>query len=260
MSTKRSLPTVTLAAVTSVDLYETVRAMCYSMREIEFGDAVLISHKKPWYLPKSIRFARIDRLDGIDAFNHACVYRLKDYIRTEHMLLVHADGFVVHPECWDDRFLQYDYIGSPWPLPENDYAYRDASGEICRVGNSVSLRSKRLLSYPAEHDLPWERDRDGFYNEDIFLCCTHKKEMEEAGLSWAPFETALSFGREKPLPENAGRATFVFHKWWGENAGYPRFRAPHKRIKDAVRPLLFWRRSRKWREEHGFCDEGEKEA
>ena len=54
-----------------------------------------------------------ERLDGIDAFNHACVYRLREYVKTEHLLLVHADGFVVHPECWDDRFLDYDYIGSP---------------------------------------------------------------------------------------------------------------------------------------------------
>lgn len=239
---KLQLKQVTLAALTSVNVYETVRAMAYSMRGIDFGDAVFISDRKPWYLPKKIRFAQIDRLNGIDDFNYACVYRLQEYIHTDHMLLVHADGFVVHPECWDDRFLAYDYIGSPWPLPENDHAYRDAEGTICRVGNSVSLRSRRLLAYPAEHDLPWERDADGFYNEDIFLCCTHRREMEEAGLSWAPFELALLFGREKPLPENAGKDTFVFHKWWGENDRYPRFRAPYKRIKDILRPLLFWRR------------------
>ena len=249
---KRQLPTVTLAALTSVNVYETVRAMAYSMREIDFGDAVFISDRRPWYLPRGIRFAQIERLDGIDAFNHACVYRLREYVNTEYLLLVHADGFVVHPECWDDRFLDYDYIGSPWPLPENDYAYRDAAGELSRVGNSVSIRSKRLLDYPSEHNLPWERDADGYYNEDIFLCCTHKKEMEAAGLRWAPFEVALDFGREKPLPENAGRDTFIFHKWWGENEKYPQFRAPYKRMKDCVRPLLFWRRTERWRKAHGM--------
>ncbi|MCR5675163.1 MAG: hypothetical protein K6G16_05565 [Lachnospiraceae bacterium] len=243
--------------MTSVDLYETVRALAYSMRGITFGDVMLISDRKPWYLPRRIRFAQIEPLDDIDKFNYNIAFRLKDYIKTDFVLLVHADGFVVHPSCWDERFLDYDYIGSPWPLPENDHAYRDADGNICRVGNSVSLRSRRLLEYPAAHDLPWERDADGFYNEDIFLCCTHKREMEAAGLNWAPFELALAFGREKPLPENAGRETFVFHKWWGENETQPRFRAPYKRIKDGIRPLLFWRRTAKWREAHGMSGEVE---
>ncbi len=253
---KRQLPRVTLAAVTSVNLYETVQAMRYSMRGIDFGDAVLISDQKPWYLPRNIRFAEIDPLDSIDRFNYDLVYRLKDYIRTDYVLLVHADGFVVHPECWDDRFLDYDYIGSPWPLPENDISYRDAAGRICRVGNSVSIRSRRLLEYPSEHQLPWEPVWDGSYNEDAYLCCLFKNEMEAAGLKWAPFELALRFGREHPLPENAGMDTFVFHKWWGENRDYPKFRAPARRFReDFIRPLLFWRRSAKWRAAHGFQDE-----
>ena len=253
---KLKLPTVTLAAMTSVNIYETVRAMAYSMRDIEFGDAVFISHKRPFYLPRGVRFGKIDRLNDIDAFNHACVYKLQDYVKTDYMLLVHADGFVVHPECWEDEFLKYDYIGSPWPVGENDAAYTDASGRLCRVGNSVSVRSKRLLEYPSKHDLPWERDREGFYNEDTFLCVRHRAEMESEGLKWAPFETALRFGREKPLPENEGLDTFIFHKWWGENEKYPQFRSPYKRFKDCVRPLLFWRRTRSWRDAHGFEDEG----
>ncbi|MCR5177578.1 MAG: hypothetical protein K6C95_01190 [Lachnospiraceae bacterium] len=242
--------------MTSVNVYETVRAMAYSMRDIEFGDAVFISHKRPFYLPRGVRFGKIDRLNDIDAFNHACVYKLQDYVKTDYMLLVHADGFVVHPECWEDEFLKYDYIGSPWPVGENDAAYTDASGRLCRVGNSVSVRSKRLLEYPSKHDLPWERDREGFYNEDTFLCVRHRAEMESEGLKWAPFEMALRFGREKPLPENEGLDTFIFHKWWGENEKYPQFRSPYKRFKDCVRPLLFWRRTRSWRDAHGFEDEG----
>ncbi|WP_242835476.1 DUF5672 family protein [Butyrivibrio sp. AC2005] len=247
---KIKLPNVTIAAMTSVDVYETVEAMKYSMRDIEFGDAVLITDKKPFYLPKNIRFSYTTKLDDIDKFNYKMVYELGRHIKTEFVLIVHADGFVIHPENWSDEFLQYDYIGSPWPLPKNDYAYRDRNGEICRVGNSVSIRSKRLLEYPVEHHLPWEKVYDGFYNEDIFLCCYCKNEMEEHGLRWAPIETAVKFGREHPLPENKGIEPFVFHKWWGENKNYPRFYSPKKRFKRAVRPLLFWRKSEKWKREH----------
>ena len=249
---KIRLPNVTLVAMTSVNVYETVRAMKYSMRGIEFGDAVLVSDKRPFYLPKDIRFSRTTRLDCIDAFNYKMVYELKDHIKTDFCLLVHADGFVIHPENWSDEFLKYDYVGSPWPLPKNDYAYRDSKGNICRVGNSVSLRSKRLLEFPSEHNLKWERVDDGFYNEDIFICCHSKNIMEEYGLKWAPFELAIRFGREHPLAENRGIEPFIFHKWWGENVGYPRFYSPWKRFKMAVRPLLFWRRTDKWKSEHGI--------
>ena len=249
---KLQLPRVTLVAMTSVNVYETVQAMKYSMRGIEFGDAVLVTDKKPWYLPKGIRYSHTSKLDSIDKFNYKMVYELKDHIRTDFCLVVHADGFVIHPEKWRDEFLEYDYIGSPWPLPKNDYAYRDSKGQICRVGNSVSLRSKRLLEYPAAHDLKWEKVFDGFYNEDIFLCCYHKNAMEAEGMRWAEFDTALQFGREHPLPENKGIEPFVFHKWWGENSGYPRFYSPKKRIKMAIRPLLFWRKTDKWKREHGI--------
>ena len=62
------------------------------------------------------------------------------------------DGFVVHPECWRDEFLNYDYIGSPWPLPKpgTKHCYHDIHGNLCRVGNSVSIRSKRLMDFPRQ--------------------------------------------------------------------------------------------------------------
>ena len=255
MKEKLKLPRVTLVAMTSVNIYETVQAMKYSMRDIEFGDAVLITDKKPWYLPREIRFSYTTKLDSIDKFNYKMVYELKDHINTDFCLVVHADGFVIHPENWKEEFLEYDYIGSPWPMPQNDYAYRDSKGNICRVGNSVSLRSKRLLDYPSDKNLPWEKVYDDMYNEDVFLCCTHKNEMEDAGMKWAPIEVAVQFAREHPLPENKGIEPFAFHKWWGENAGYPRFYSPAKRIKMAVRPLLFWRNNDAWRAKHNVTKE-----
>ena len=154
MSERLQLPNVTLAAMSSVNLYETIKAMEYSMRQIDFGDVVLITHRKPLTLPAGIRYSHTSKLDHIDKFNYKMIYELGEHIHTDYVLLVHADGFVVHPESWREEFLAYDYIGSPWPLPENDHSYRDAKGRICRVGNSVSIRSRRLLDFPKQADLP----------------------------------------------------------------------------------------------------------
>lgn len=241
------LPNVTLAVMTSVKLYEAIKALQYSMQGIEFGEVVLITHRKPWNLPKGITYKQTSKISNIDQFNYKTVYELTDYIDTDYVLLIHADGFVVYPSQWRPEFLDYDYIGSPWPLPTAEHStYYDADGNLCRVGNSVSIRSKKLLDFPREAKLEWRPAADGFYNEDIFLCCMNKHLLEAAGMKIAPIEVARYFGHEHTLPETEGIDPFVFHKWWGQNANYPRFENPWSRCwhkcKDVIRPLLFWRK------------------
>ena len=243
---KLQLPQVTLIAVTSVKIYETIRALTYSMRGIDFGEVVLVTHKKPFGLPKGITYKHTDRLTDIDRFNYLIAYELGSYVNTDYVILVHYDGFIVHPEMWRKEFLDYDYIGSPWPLPTAEHStYYDANGNICRVGNSVSLRSRRFLNYPKEAGFEWKPAADGFYNEDIFLCCMNKVKFEEAGMRFAPIEVATLFGREHTIPETEGVTPFLFHKWWGENRDFPKFENPLTKlwltIKAIRRRLMFWR-------------------
>ena len=70
---KLKLPQVTLVAMTSVNVKETIQAMVYSIRGIEFGDAVIITQKKPHGLPKAIRYSHTDELKSIDDFNYKMV-------------------------------------------------------------------------------------------------------------------------------------------------------------------------------------------
>ena len=228
---KLQLPMVTLVAMTSVNVGATIRAMQYSRRGIDFGDCVLITDRKPRMLPRGIRYAHIDRLKSIDDFNYHMVYDLGDYIRTDFCCIVHADGFVVHPECWQDAFLEYDYIGAPWPLPpEGDTTtYRDRDGQICRVGNSVGIRSKRLLDFPKAAQIPWEGEYAYgrmWYHEDGFLCCKIRHLLEAEGMRIAPLSVARYFAHEHMIPEVEGITPFAFHKWEGTNADYPNFIRP----------------------------------
>lgn len=238
------LPQVTLAAMSSVDIPETVRALQYSMRGIEFGDVVLITDKKPAFLPKEIRYSHTGRLSTIDDYNYKMVYEFGQHIHTDFVLQIHADGFIVHPELWRDEFLDYDYIGAPWPVPaaSDTVSYRDADGNLIRVGNSVGIRSKRLLDYPARAGLEWTGyttvNGDYEYNEDIYLCCTRRRELEAAGFTFAPLDVAKYFSREHPVPENEGITPFLFHKWYGENASFPNY------LKKPA-PVVFMRRVKK---------------
>ena len=217
---KLQLPNVTLAAMTSVKVNQTIRALQYSMRDIDFGEVVLVTHRRPLFLPKEIKYKHIKKLKTIDHFNYNMVYKMHNYINKDFMLLVHHDGFVVNPDMWRDEFLEYDYIGSPFPPPHTEFAFRDVNGNICRVGNSVSIRSKRLLEFPEQSNIPWLPSAYGNYNEDCFICCQNKHLFEAAGMKIAPLEIAKYFGHERMIPEIKGIKPFVFHKWDGTNAAY----------------------------------------
>lgn len=194
MLTKKHLPNVTLVCVTSKHYIAHSEALDKSCEGIEFGTVKLLDLNT----------------NTIDEWNKAIIYELPKHIDTEFCLLIHADGYVIHPELWKDEWLQYDYAGSPWPLPTDNYSYRDEEGNIVRVGNSVGLRSKKLMDLVATRE--W-RPYYGNTNEDGFITCHNRKWLESQGCKFMPFEEAIHFGKEHEIPENVGLQTFLFHKY-----------------------------------------------
>ena len=204
---KIKLPNVTLCCFGSEKYKDQQqKALDYSSKNIEFGEV------------KNI----IVNTNSIDEWNKAVVFDLGDYIDTDYALLIHPDGGIGEPQLWRDEWLQYDFIGSPFPLPIDNFSYQDINGKIQRVGYSVSLRSKKLLQLPKKIGMEW-KPFHGFYNEDGYICVNMRHVFEEHGCIFAPFEEAICFGRENPLPENKGLKTFIYHKTTGENACYPNF-------------------------------------
>jgi glycosyltransferase involved in cell wall biosynthesis len=219
---KIRLPNVTLVAMATRNVEETLQALVYSCQGIEFGSVKLLSHYTPFGMDGDITFCRIDKIKDIDEWSYKIVYELNDYIKTDFALLVHADGFVVNPLSWRQEFLNYDYVGAPWPLPKDSFSYRDINNNIVRVGNSVSLRSKRLLELPTVEQIPWEADH-GYFNEDGFICVKNKHIFEARGMNFAPLDVAKHFSHEVMIPEVQGIKPFAFHKWAGSNRKFPKF-------------------------------------
>jgi hypothetical protein len=193
---KINLPTVTLIAVTGKDFEEHREALKKSCEGIKFGAVKLVK----------------SNFKSIDDWNRFIIFRLKDFVDTEHCILIHADGSIVFPELWDNNWLSYDYIGAPWPLPKDDFSYRTTRGEIVRVGNSVSLRSKKLLELPTKLNLEF-KPYFGNTNEDGKLCVEWRDIFIENGINYAPLEVAVHFSKELEIPENIGLKTFAYHKY-----------------------------------------------
>lgn len=148
---------------------------------------------------------------SIDIWNYKVIFELHRYVETDFAMFIHADGYVRNPGLWNPDWLNYDYIGAPWPLPRDDYSYLTPKGELVRVGNSVSLRSKRLLKFPSHLGLAW-KSYYGNTNEDGFLCCHNRDILKQHGIRFAPLEVAVHFSKEHEIPENQGIETFAFHQ------------------------------------------------
>lgn len=192
---KINLPNVTLICMTNAKLVEHQRALDISSEKINFG-AVKLIHRPD--------------IDTIDKWNKAMVYELGSYVDTEFAIVIHHDGYIINPELWNPDWLNYDYIGSPFPLPTDDFSYRDINGVIQRVGNSVGLRSKKLMDLPSKIGMEW-KPFHGFYNEDGYISVNMRHVFEGHGCKFAPLDVAVHFGREHDIPENIGLKTFLFH-------------------------------------------------
>jgi hypothetical protein len=217
------LENVTLIALTSVRLPQTIKALEYSCRGIKFGSVKLASDIKPDLLPDFIVHEYTERSSNIDEWNRNIIYNLSKHIETDYAILIHDDGFIVNPEAWRNEFLEYDYIGAPWPLPSDDYSYLDVNGKIVRQGNSVSLRSKKLIDLPNKLNLEWKHFH-GFTNEDGFICVNYRHKYIEEGCKFADIEVAKYFSHETMIPEIRGIKPFAFHRHFGTNSIYPNYR------------------------------------
>jgi len=190
------LPEVTLVCMRGLN-YKTSEhqvALRYSMLGIDFGAVLDI---------------QLDKIKDVATWNEAIIYDLPKYIQTSHCLLIHHDGYVVNPDLWNNEWLGLDFIGAPWPLPQDEYSYRTPSGKLVRVGNSVSLRSKVLMDLVAS--LPMEY-HFGNNNEDGQICVWSRDWLEEQGCKFAPLEVAKYFSKEHEIEENKNIKTFAFHQ------------------------------------------------
>ena len=214
---------ITLVAVASTKIKQTIDALNYSTQSINFAEVCLITHENINTSTK-INVKKIEELKSIKDWSKFIIFDLRNFISTKYILLVHWDGFVVNPRLWRNEFLQYDFIGSPWPkfkkifpqlaerFPEDKY----------RVGNSVSIRSKKFLEIPTKINLNWNIDgKISNFHEDGYVCIQKRSELEKNGIVFAPFDLACNFGREYTFAENKEIQPFIFHKWYAKNKNYP---------------------------------------
>lgn len=198
------LPAVTLVCVDTRHPDLAVATLRRSLAVAEFGAVVLFTAAERLRADCSgIRVVGVS-IDSIAAYSAFMLTGLVPHVRTTHALVVQWDGFPTRGDCWDDRFLDYDYIGAPWP----DVAPGGA------VGNGgFSLRSRRLLQALATPGMVLG------HPEDLAICRDNRRQLEtEFGIRFAPVDMAARFAYERCPP--TGRS-FGFHGLFNWDHEFP---------------------------------------
>ena len=207
---------VTLLAVATQEKWynSTLKAIDYCLHNIHFKHVKFLSCKPS--TSDHIEYIPIPTMSGQE-YSIFMVLELHKYVHTPHVLYIHDDGFIINPNAWTDNFLQYDYIGAPWPEPHLSNHNINTS---YRVGNGgFSLRSKKLLDILTLNEMTYQTRPEV---EDVFICTTLRPSLESKGIKFAPPDVAAQFSFELSTPENQGQTHSDRHsiKSFGFHARY----------------------------------------
>jgi len=188
-----NLSNVTLLCVETRDPDLALWAIDKCLSGTQFSKVVLITNLERLTQKRSdIEYVQAPSIRTTKDYSDLLLTGLDQYVKGSHVLVIQWDSFVIHPELWTDKFLNYDYIGPVWPHhPQNP------------VGNGgFSLRSVKLLE---------AIKRPGFFKkhpEDYCICVDNKVFLEkECGIQIAPANIAEQFAVER----SPWHKTFGFH-------------------------------------------------
>ena len=157
---------------------------------IDFGAVIHLAGKRPSiYHPGEWRQVAPATLWQGQRFQ---ALELGRHFSTPFLMHIEVDGFPVNFHLWEPAFLEYDFIGAPWPTKMLE------SGCTNRVGNGgCSLQSRRFRDFVDSHAHLY---REGTLS-DVFLCRVLEKPAKEAGIHFAPVDLALRFSFENKMDD-----------------------------------------------------------
>lgn len=212
------MKSITITAVT-VDYHNEAfaRAVCRTkvvmdMLRIPCRTLMITDQAPPWFQGEVKHPSQLWYTNNKFDFNRFLVHGFSDYIDTDLCLTVHDDGYAVNPHRWSDEFLDYDYVGAPWPLWLTALSIKHGPSLRNRVGNGAfAIHSRKFLQW--QKQLPPVGDRTA----DCYICRTCARDARKHGLKIAPLKVACRWSFELPLswrPSHKLEHSFGFHGTW----------------------------------------------
>ena len=183
---KLNLNNIDLVAMDCLHPEETIKSLNISMCGIDFGHIFLFDANKSDYRDvDNIEFIRIPKIYSRNGYSDFCL-RLTNYCNNDFLLYTQNHAFIINPECWDNKYLEYDYIGAPWTSK-----MIMSWNMINRVGNGAfSLRSKKFLDFSNQFS-----SCEG-WNEDGYLTNFRLKDALSSFIKFPDADLAFKFSCE----------------------------------------------------------------
>lgn len=186
-----SLNNITLICIDCINQGSAISAIRKSLQQIKPLRTVFITDID--YETNDFEVIKIEPIRSVDQYSRFLIKELSNYFQTDYVMVIQADGYVIDGSVWDDAFLDYDYIGSPWLYPTRN------------VGNgAMSIRSKRLQDILSNDDFI-----EIVAPEDEIIGRLYRNYLEEKyQIKFATEEVAHKFSYELHEPY---QKTFSFH-------------------------------------------------
>lgn len=145
----------------------------------------------------------------LDYFGYSsfCMYSLWNFIDTDYALIVQHDGWALNPDNWQDRWMEYDFIGGLTHAGLSgdsfitNFQWINSPNPIVVQNGGFSLRSKKLLKALVENGImPKLYGVNILNNEDVQLTAMMREELERKGIKFATNDDALIFSFEHLSP------------------------------------------------------------
>lgn len=206
-----------LICVNYESVWDALKVMSYC-EGLHPWDAKVLIHPKPCYQLEDLEVPiHNDEIAIIKAkspnLNECWIEEVPEYIVCTHALSIHWDGYIINPSKWNEAYLDYDWIGAPWPLaniPNPDWRVGSGGFFICSKRMSDAWKKICNLSEPFD----WQ------------IGALYRDRFEAMGMKYAPIELAAEFCKECELEdiEIKEGETFGFHGFQYGNGAREKFR------------------------------------
>ncbi len=174
----KKLDNVTLVAVATTRHEQTIRALLKTQEQIGFGKVKFFTDADYVNFDSRVEVVKVPAFASVEEHDKWVMKELPNYIDTEFFTTIQWDGYLLNGSAWDDKFLQYDYIGAPWFWNKV-------------VGNAALCIRSTKLAKELQKD---EYDRTS--PMDVLISNEYRQKLEEKGFKFADYQTAHRFSVE----------------------------------------------------------------
>ena len=183
----------TYVVIDTLNYELSAHALRKSQREFAVTNVLVFSDDQTRWPDTEI--IKIPEIKSTADYNKVIFFEVPKHLKTDYAIFIQYDGYVLSGMHFSEFFLNYDYIGAPWPHHQE-----------FNVGNGgFSLRSARLINAVQDFILPDDLNSA----EDVVLCRYLRARLEDKiGLQFAPKSMAEKFSYEMVT---VSHNTFGFH-------------------------------------------------